>query len=326
MFSICACNISPIDYTLTEINTTYGRIISPVYFDNHLFMAVSKEENDNEIANTLVDYNLNQKEYTKLFESEFELANIQGIQVNKDWLIWEDMNIYGTIDNIWIMNRKTKESQKINTIQSEEPSFTVPVLIDNYVFWIEEEYIDNEKIKGSIKRYDCVTKELTSIHDLEEIGLNNLFLEKYDSMILWSDTNNGQSYYFIYDIYSHSINKIKTTLEYASNPILIHNYLISNEYNANYSKTNAYIYSLETGESRELNINLRGYYSFKDKILTNNGQDVIIYQINNDLTLTQEINIKNNNYNDYYVYNNNSLIFISNKDSLQNVTLYLFEE
>lgn len=314
-FLLCSCNIANKSYDFINISTKYRRVISPILFDNSIFMAVSMNNRFSNDTNILMEYNLNTKKYIKIFESEFEYANIQGIQVNKNWLVWEDMSVDGTEDNIWVMNRKNKSKKKINISKTESPSFTVPILIYDYILWINEEEIINNKLKGYIKQYDCLNDETKVICSINEIGMHNFRLENYGENILWSDKVKDDSYYFVYNVHTRKRVKIKINMDYSLHPILINKYIISNEFadedNTDENNTlQPYIYNIDTKKSHKLDVKLNGYYSYNDNLITNNGKDVFIYSIEDNLNIIKRKVIVNENYEDYYVAENQSLIFL----------------
>lgn len=325
---LCACNKLDKSNDFISISTQYRRVISPILFDNSLFMAVSMKNRTSNDTNILIQYNMQTKKYIKIFESEFEYANIQGIQVNKNWLVWEDMSVDGTRDNIWVMNRKNNNKKKINISKTENPSFTVPILIDNYILWINEEKIINNKLKGSIKQYDCLQDETKVICSINEIGMHNFRLENYGESILWSDKIKDDSYYFVYNVHTKKRLEIKINMDYSLHPILIDRCIISNEFadeddiDEN-SALQPYIYNIDTKKSHKLDVKLNGYYSYNDNLVTNDGKDVFIYSIEDNLNIKKEETIVNENYEDYYVSQNESLIFLR-KNSNNYIDLLIY--
>lgn len=103
-------------------------------------------------------------------------------------------------------------------------------MIDDYIIWNEEEKFVDGKIKGSIYIYNCRTNEKKRIAEMEEMGVHNYLIRHNGYKLLWSDTKDNQSYYHIYDMKTESLKLIPTTRQYAMHPILLDNYIVSDEF------------------------------------------------------------------------------------------------
>ncbi|MFQ7799550.1 MAG: hypothetical protein ACLRHW_08245 [Coprobacillus cateniformis] len=81
-----------------EIQTPYIDIWSPKVIEPMIYMGASDRSKNSDIIDTrlLVEYNIETKKTEILYESEYDSANIQGIEVNDNWLVWQDMEISGT--------------------------------------------------------------------------------------------------------------------------------------------------------------------------------------------------------------------------------------
>ena len=306
-----------------EIQTPYIDIWSPKVIEPMIYMGASDRSKNSDIIDTrlLVEYNIETKKTEVLYESEYDSANIQGIEVNDNWLVWQDMEISGTQDNIYVMNRKTRETKKVNSIKTSAPSFTIPVLVDNSVYWIEEEELIDNTIKGSIKRYDCNNGKVDVISQLNNIGLHNINLEKNANKLLWSDEKDNKSYYYLYDTTNGKKDIIPAASNAVMHPILVGDYIISMEAKNHSEIHDLYIYNIETKESKKYNQYINGYYRFNDMIVCNDGLITSLFSIDEDLSITPR-KVFSNHANNYEVTNGKYIIFY--KENEKGIMLYIY--
>lgn len=331
---LCACHksnqepqqkevIQKEDFQFQTVQTPYIYVRSPVVFEDTVYMAIADDKDEELGLNHLVELNLKTNETINLFDTEHEYGNIQGLAVNKDWLLFHDMDLWGVKDNIWFMNRKTKEMKKINQIATEAPSFTVPILIDDYIIWNEEEKFVDGKIKGSIYVYNCHTNEKKRIAEMEEMGVHNYLIRHNGYKLLWSDTKDNQSYYHIYDMETESLKLIPTTRQYAMHPILLDNYIVSDEFDKE-KLPRLMVYNIHTGQHKAYSGVMNGYYPYHNLVIGSNGEEANAYSVREDLTLKEEHAFKlyeSSSLTDDYCIVDESVIFI--KKNNQGTMLYI---
>ena len=306
-----------------EIQTPYIDIWSPKVIEPMIYMGASDRSKNSDIIDTrlLVEYNIETKKTEILYESEYDSANIQGIEVNDNWLVWQDMEISGTQDNIYVMNRKTRETKKVNSIKTSAPSFTIPALIDDSVYWIEEEELIDNTIKGSIKRYDCINGKVDVISQLNSIGVHNIHLERNANKLLWSDEKDNKSYYYIYDTTNGKKDIIQASSNAVMHPIVVGDYIISMEAKNHSEIHDLYIYNIKTKESRKNNQYINGYYRFNNMIVCNDGLITSLFSIDEDLSITPR-KVFSNQADNYEVTNGEYIIFY--KENEKGIIIYIY--
>lgn len=149
---------------IKEIQTTYRDVLSPVYIQNKINMAASNRDKDSDIIDNrlLVAYDIETNESQVLFESHYESADIQSIDGNSNWLIFKDIDSIGVQEDFYFMDMKTKSIKELDLNQQESPSFSIPVLFENNIFWINEESVNND-INITVKKYDCISDKVDII-------------------------------------------------------------------------------------------------------------------------------------------------------------------
>lgn len=309
--------------TFKELKTEFDSVIFPVVYDGSLFMSVSTFDDEEKDNRLLVEYDLKSNQYKTIFESEYSEAFVQGIQVNENWVVWQDLEAWGCKDNIWILNRKTNKKKKINSISTNAPSYTVPCLIDDYIAWIEEEKIVDDKIKGSVRLYNCNSGKYEKIANLEELGAYNIILTNQGSKLLWTDTIDGKSYYFVYDIYNKKMIKKKVDLKYAMHPKFVGENIFSVELDSEIEKR--FISCLKDNKKMEIDMPLKFYNEYRNNLIAYISGDIVVCSINEDLTLNIDQRFPVDLLDNYYIFNNSSFVIVKNNSDNNEITLLIAE-
>lgn len=192
------------------IKVPFKNVLSPIKHDDKLIMAVATEDRTETDCCYLVSYDIKSSEYETIFESKHEYANIQHVQCNESWLVWNDVELYGSASVIYFMNLATKNITKVNEFNPEAPSCTIPKLMGDCIYWIEEEGVAEEKIYGSVYSYNCKTGKKEKIDKLNDIYLYNLSIAAGDGKVVWSEKIGSIWGVYIYDVNLGSIKRIDT--------------------------------------------------------------------------------------------------------------------
>lgn len=233
------------------------RIISPILHDGKLIMAITTEERTETDCRYLVSYDLEKKTTDILFESTHELANVQHIQANDNWLIWNDLELYASVSDIYVMSFETGKITKVNSFAPEAPSYTVPRLMGDCVYWVEEEGLKDEKIYGTIYSYNCRTQEKEAISKMNDIYLYNLSLSADDGKVVWNEQKNGKWYIFVYDSETGKTNAFETGEKCCYSVNCHDGYVLfveTEDYYRGYASERTKILDISTGEIKEAKI------------------------------------------------------------------------
>ncbi|MFQ7799549.1 MAG: hypothetical protein ACLRHW_08240 [Coprobacillus cateniformis] len=194
-------------------------------------------------------------------------------------------------------------------------------MIDDSVYWIEEEELIDNTIKGSIKRYDCINGKVDVISQLNSIGVHNIHLERNANKLLWSDEKDNKSYYYIYDTTNGKKDIIQASSNAVMHPILVGDYIISMEAKNHSEIHDLYIYNIKTKESRKNNQYINGYYRFNNMIVCNDGLITSLFSIDEDLSITPR-KVFSNQADNYEVTNGEYIIFY--KENEKGIIIYIY--
>lgn len=192
------------------VKVPFRKILSPVIYNDDLIMAVATEDRTETDCYYLILYDIETGKYETIFESEHEYANIQHIQCNDNWLVWNDVELYASSSVTYFMNLATKKITKANEFNPEAPSTTIPKLMGDYIYWIEEEGIKNEKIFGSVYSFNCKTQKRERIAKLDDVYLYNLSLDANDGKVVWNEQKDNAWAIYVYDIAAKQTAKYDT--------------------------------------------------------------------------------------------------------------------
>lgn len=257
------------------------RIISPILHDGKLIMAVTTEERTETDCRYLVSYDLEKGTTDTLFESTHDLANIQQIQANDNWLVWNDLELYASESNIYAMSFETGIITKVNSFAPEAPSYTMPKLMGDCVYWVEEEGLKDEKIYGTVYSYNCKTGKKEAISEMNDIYLYNLSLSADDGKVVWNEQRNGNWYIFVYDTETQKIKSFKTgekccyRVDYHDGYVL---FVETEDFYRGDASETAKTLEISTGEIKEAKVMTNSPEMFGDYAVASSGSAVWFYR------------------------------------------------
>lgn len=181
-----------IRYEVFNLDLNYKKVNSPALRDNELYFSTNSKNSG--FLNEIVKMDVNTKKARTIYKSNFNESAIEGIEVNKDWLVWVDSNTGGHMWNIMSMNMETGKIQKVFEANSYKKQ--LPYLYDHYIVWV---HMDINK-EGFIRILDLNTNTYRDIEGLNNVDAYNTSLYMEDNKIIWSDLTDGKPYYKAYDI------------------------------------------------------------------------------------------------------------------------------
>lgn len=300
---------------IQTITVPYRQVQDPILRGNLLYMAVAKPDRSETDTNRLVSYNIETGEETLLFTSKQELAMMQSLQADDEWLIWIDLALYGGECNIYMMNLESQEITRVNHFSSEAPSYTSPIYMDGKIYWIEEEKVigdgENLSIYGHVYSYDCRTKTKTAIAEMHNIYENNLDLAAKDGKVVWFERTGEIGAYYIYDAETGKIDVISS----------------KQRDSMNIQYTNGYIFAAETEDFMErtpkqlvcINIETKEYtdlspdfvnFCVSDNYLFGSTGLVVWFYSRTDNTIECLPEIACSDFSDYNVSKNDEIVIV----------------
>lgn len=305
------------------VTVPFKAVLFPVFRNDKLIMAVSTEDRTETDARYLISFDIETGEYEQIFESTHELANIHHIQCNDDWLVWNDVELYGSASNIYYMSFSDKKAVRINAFGSDAPSYTVPRLMGDNIYWVEEERISDEKISGTIYSYNCKNDKKEIVSELEDAYLSNLALNVNDGKVVWNERQGeGQWQFTVYDAETRKTEKYTVEGNYCLAPkyqdgwIL---YIETEDYYHGGASRIPKILNTATGETYKAQIFSGGPTMFGDYAVANSGSNIWFYKHSGkDFEVIEELT---DNAIDFFVgYNNIVITMVQNKGITQQNT------
>ncbi|WP_172373261.1 hypothetical protein [Sporosarcina jiandibaonis] len=190
----------------TVIEIPFANYNHPVIQGDEMFVPINRNTSDSFDVDTLIQYNIDNGDREVLYESEYDESSMQATQVNEDWLIWVDSSSDGYYEKILSMERS---SGKIQTLAETNPKYLTilsPELYHEYVAWTQ---LVDDGITVEVKLHNLITNETISVAKMNDYSLYNAFVHIEDNKLLWTDTEDGQGYYILYDIESKSTENYK---------------------------------------------------------------------------------------------------------------------
>ena len=182
----------------------------PVLVDNHMYICV----NDSlAVTNKVIDYDINTKEYSIIFESQFTEANLQCTMANDKWVMWLDADMIFSHTIIYVLNRETNEITKLADYNLST-QLTAPYLFGDYVACVIVQENDSLESQQEIILWNLETMESSAIADITELSFYNNFVFINSDQVLWTDSVDGVGYFKLYDIKTGLVKEIEAPHAY----------------------------------------------------------------------------------------------------------------
>lgn len=214
--------VNKFDNIPQTITVPYKAVLSPLLINDTLYMAVSEEDRSETDTNRLVSYNIETCEEEILFTSSQELANIQCLQGDQNWLVFADMALYGDNTNIYVMNINTRKFVCIYQTESSRSYYAIPTYMDGSVYWVEQDFDDES---GVISVYNCNEKSKETLATVKNVSTGNLRISAADGKVVWFDSGN----YYLFDTVSEETQIIMAHNNDAMNVCYSNGYIFANE-------------------------------------------------------------------------------------------------
>ncbi|WP_138090138.1 hypothetical protein [Halalkalibacterium halodurans] len=207
IFSLAGCNQ---DVKQVIIEIPYKEYNHPVILGDEMFINVNSDPSKLYDVDALIQYNMKTGEEKVLYESEYEESAMQSTQVNEDWLVWVDSSVDGYYEKILAMNLANGEIQTLAETNPEYLTLLTPSLYKEYVAWTEL----NDEMQVEVKLHNLETNETISVGNINEYSLYHAFVHLHDNKLLWTDSDNGNGYYYLYDLENKSTDKYQAPKHY----------------------------------------------------------------------------------------------------------------
>ncbi|CCQ98739.1 conserved hypothetical protein [[Clostridium] ultunense Esp] len=177
--------------TLPYIDFSWGAVVGDT-----LYAGVCPIHNPDTCK--LIKYNLRTREEELFYESSFSASSIPTIVGNENWLVWVDSTIDGTQNKIIAQDLKTGKRKMISVHEPDSGGMKIdaPFLYKDYVTWVD---IDERRIPQLIL-YDLKTDQKKVLATLRTYNLFNTFTFMAEDTVLWTDADEKNGYYELYDL------------------------------------------------------------------------------------------------------------------------------
>ncbi|MCF6096737.1 hypothetical protein L1766_06955 [Thermovorax subterraneus] len=243
---------------VTKVELLYADFFTPAIVDDRLFVAVKSKKAKDDMCDILIERNIKTGEEKLIFESKYELGNVQGVKANEKWLVWADGDVWGSEVKFYAKNLKTGEVKLIYS-KGEKESITVPELWRDYLVWATDyDATDGNRI-SEIVLLNLENGQMKKVGTIRNTCFINNFVSINNGRIIWADRDDKMNYYHIFDI-----NTSKTTSYEVPGNIIGEAYLVEGKiysvdlkYGTEYPTENKlYVYDLATNEHKIVDENI----------------------------------------------------------------------
>ena len=180
----------------------------PVLVGNSMYVCVSESYGP---INKIIDYDINTKEYSIVFESQLLDPILTHTMANDKWVIWLEHNSIGLQNTIYLLNRETNGIVKL---LESNIGIISPRLSGDYLISVVPRHKDLLGSERDIILWNLVTMERYAIADFAELSFYNTYVFINNDQVLWTDSVDGVGFYKIYDIKTGQIKEIEAPYVY----------------------------------------------------------------------------------------------------------------
>lgn len=231
-------------YDYQVIASSNVGVLSPIVYNETLYWG---EDYSPYNSSKLMSLDLNNDEITVVYESSYIDATIDDISINDSWLIWTDNSFNGLSTKIISMDLSNGVVKPIVEISDEALILVSPVLVENYVVWI-----DPLPSKPQLVEMDLTTSEISVVYEFNEFSFYNTFIDEDSNRILLTDSTDEGGLYLIYDCDTKEVVKYEAPFKFPG-----------------YAKLQGTkIYSINFDDYRYWTAQKFGYYDLKNEVYT----------------------------------------------------------
>lgn len=274
IFLLTGCNINN---PVTSIELPYSDFNSPALVGDEMLIPVNV---DSEYINKIVSFNLSNYNEKTVYDTSFSNDSaINSLRANEKWAVWEDSDSFGQQSKLLAMDLISKDIKVLSESDPEIVTIYSPQLYNHFVAWV-----DFKSGAPDIVLYNLKNDEYQVIAQLNVFALYNNFVHMSQDYLLWTDSKEGEGYYYLYHLGSGSIEEISSPHPYPGYAKIGENKIYAIHFNDHrtwviqefgyYDLTQKEYYSF----AREDYINM--FQVYEDKIAIINGeQQLELYKI-----------------------------------------------
>lgn len=280
LLSFCGCNngspnaateessaiVSEYANITETVTVPYKAVLSPIICNDTLYMAVAKEDRSETDTNRLISYDIKSEKEKVLFTSTHDLANIQCIQGDMNWLVFADISLFGSPANIYVLNLNSNEINCIRKSNYHETVYTIPTYYNEAVYWIEP---NQDSSSGSVCVYYCKTQTKEVLSEIKKITTGTLRLSAADEKVIWFDSGK----YYLFDTITQKIKTIPAHKNDAMNICYSDGYIFSNETDSfeQQSPKELVCINVDTREYSKLSWNFQRFFVSSNHLVGSTG-------------------------------------------------------
>jgi hypothetical protein len=250
---LAGCSAKQTEEVLLEI--PYETYLHPSMNDEVLYVTVG-DKLSSDTVDSLIRYEPDTGEAEELYTSEFPESFMQNTQVNKDWLIWVDQTVDGTISKLFVMDLSNQDVKEISKTDPNYPSLLSPMLFNDFIAWTEL----GKQQKVEVKLHNLKHNETMTIATLHEPSIYNSFVFIGENKLLWADTIDGKGYYMLYDLKEKTTEKYEAPTSHPGYPKYTNGKIFALNFEDDGDWTNQDFGYLDIEEKQYHSINKKKYY------------------------------------------------------------------
>lgn len=209
--------------TVSLVKLPYTIYTRPSLINGQLYLPINEKA---EYLNKIIKYDLNSKKTSSVFESPFKDSTINNVMANENWVTWENSDITGKNSTIYALNINTNKVKKIFETDTDIIKINVPYLYNDYVSWVN---VSNGK--PEVVLYDLNNDVQKTIARINSFSLYNNFIHIENDELVWTDSIEGNGYYYVYDIIKNKKDSYKAPQPFPGYGQIMENKIFSINFN-----------------------------------------------------------------------------------------------
>ncbi|MCF6097760.1 hypothetical protein L1766_12325 [Thermovorax subterraneus] len=243
---------------ITKIELPYADFATPAVVGERLYVAVRSKDAQDDKCDLLIERHIKSGQESLIFESKYELGNVQGVKANEKWLVWIDGDVWGSKEDLYVKNLKTGEVKLIHS-RGEKESISVPDLWQDYLVWtIDSDATDDDRT-SEIMLLNLENGQKRKVGTIRNTCFINDFVKVDNGKVIWSDRDERNNYYHVFDIETSKITTYEAPGNIVGRAYLVENkiYSVDLKYGLEHAGDNRlYVYDIVTNKYKILDEDL----------------------------------------------------------------------
>jgi hypothetical protein len=181
-----------------EVKMPFAIVASPFKYGDFLYFSAAEKGSADPATNKLIKCDLKAKVIETLYEIPGERCNISDISANENYIVWMAFERPALYADMYLMDLKDGSVKMI--LNDKEFTFGLaPVLMDDCVYWLEENKTSDGKTENMIVCYNCKTNDRIELQKLNQVSMHNDRVFANEGFVVWADKVGSSYYYFLFN-------------------------------------------------------------------------------------------------------------------------------